>query len=204
MRANLLGKALAFVFVAGVLAMSSGVAVGDDDSWIGVIYSQHAVELSAQVEGNIRAVNVDLGDKVKHGDVLAVLNLPELSEEEERAEADVLIATAELDQAKANVKLKHKEFIRRKEAGSSVALEALELSEGQYIAAQSNQRTAQARLDRATAEKSIIALKKDKTIIKASSDGVIAQSLPQVGSLIMNGQLITTVVNQDQLMVRFA
>lgn len=204
LRTILLGIMLTCVFAIDVYAVGSALAERNDDSWIGVIYSQQAVEVSAQVEGNIRSVNVGLGGRVAIGDILAVLDIPELKEEEESAEAEVLIAIAELDQAKANVNLRHRELRRRKEAGNSVALEELELSEGQYIAAKSNQRTAQARLHRASAEKSMIALKKDKTIIKATSDGVVAQSLPQVGSLIKSGQLITTVVSQDQLLVRFA
>src|ERR1041385_1544928 len=45
------------------------------------------IDLRAKVAGFLQSIEVDVGDKVKEGQVLAVLEIPELKEEIERARA---------------------------------------------------------------------------------------------------------------------
>jgi multidrug efflux pump subunit AcrA (membrane-fusion protein) len=47
------------------------------------------VELHAKVAGYIRRINVDIGDRVKQGQVLAVLDVPELQAQVKGAQAGV-------------------------------------------------------------------------------------------------------------------
>ena len=45
------------------------------------------VELHAKVAGYLQKITVDIGDQVKAGQVLAVLEIPELEEDLKRAQA---------------------------------------------------------------------------------------------------------------------
>jgi RND family efflux transporter MFP subunit len=50
------------------------------------------VEVHAEVSGYVKRMNVDVGDHAKTGDVLAVLEIPEIDEELNQAKASVLTA----------------------------------------------------------------------------------------------------------------
>ena len=59
------------------------------------------VDIHAKVSGYVRQINVDVGDHVKTGDVLAVLEIPELEEDLKKAQASVLTAQQEVQSAQA-------------------------------------------------------------------------------------------------------
>lgn len=61
------------------------------------------VELHAKVAGYIRHINVDIGDKVKAGQVLATLDIPELTAQVQGADAGVRQTQEEITRAKSEV-----------------------------------------------------------------------------------------------------
>src|SRR6202140_2559089 len=61
------------------------------------------VELHAKVAGYIRNINVDIGDRVRTGQVLAVLEIPELSAELQGANAGVRHSQEEITRAQNEV-----------------------------------------------------------------------------------------------------
>ena len=61
------------------------------------------VELHAKVAGYIKAIYVDIGDKVHQGQVLAVLEIPELVAQVDEAKAAVHHAEEEIQRAKSDV-----------------------------------------------------------------------------------------------------
>src|SRR5437868_5072935 len=56
--------------------------------------------LLAKTPGFVKAVNVDIGDRVKTGDILAELSVPELDEELKQKQATVMQMVAEVEQAR--------------------------------------------------------------------------------------------------------
>ncbi len=63
------------------------------------------IEVSCKVTGFVGEVHVDIGDRVTKGDPLVEVAVPELEAELAAGEARVNSATADLDKAKANVRL---------------------------------------------------------------------------------------------------
>lgn len=63
----------------------------------GTVQAYASVRLFSKVPGFLKELNVDIGDRVKRGQVLAVVDVPELK-------AHVLRASAAVDQAKAKVR----------------------------------------------------------------------------------------------------
>jgi RND family efflux transporter MFP subunit len=61
------------------------------------------VELHAKVAGYIRHINVDIGDKVKTGQVLATLDIPELTAQVQGADAGVRQTQEQITRAKSEV-----------------------------------------------------------------------------------------------------
>jgi RND family efflux transporter MFP subunit len=75
----------------------------------GSLIADQSARLFAKVSGYLKQLNVDIGDEVKAGDVLAVLDVPELAKEVEhnaaafeQAESKVLQAKARLASAEAD------------------------------------------------------------------------------------------------------
>ncbi len=61
------------------------------------------VELHAKVAGYIQRINVDIGDKVHTGEVLATLDIPELTAQVEGADAGVRQTQEEITRAKSEI-----------------------------------------------------------------------------------------------------
>ena len=69
----------------------------------GSAHSFESAELFAKVSGFLKEQRVDIGSRVKRGDLLAVIDVPELSEDVTAAAAALKQAEAELTQAEAHV-----------------------------------------------------------------------------------------------------
>src|ERR1700686_4097817 len=108
------GMATAILLIAVYLSATAGCARSSDSTFVSADTPQSAavvqvrrtplsntlsiageflpyqeVELHAKVTGYIRHINVDIGDPLRTGQVLAVLEIPELSAELEGANAGV-------------------------------------------------------------------------------------------------------------------
>jgi multidrug efflux pump subunit AcrA (membrane-fusion protein) len=57
------------------------------------------VDLMAKVAGYVKQINVDVGDRVKEGQVLAILEIPEMADDRARAQAAIDRSQAEVARA---------------------------------------------------------------------------------------------------------
>src|SRR5580700_3294627 len=109
-------RAAAVVAVTrGTLASSLTVA--------GQFQPYQQVDLHAKVSGYIRRINVDIGDRVHQGEVLAVLEVPELQNQVEGAQAEVRHSQSDITRAQSEVvstestySALHAEYTRLEEA----------------------------------------------------------------------------------------
>jgi HlyD family secretion protein len=69
----------------------------------GSAHSFESAELYAKISGYLKAQHVDIGSRVKQGDLLAEIDAPELTEDVEAATAACQQASAEIAQAEARV-----------------------------------------------------------------------------------------------------
>lgn len=58
-------------------------------------------ELASRVSGYVKSINVDIGDKVKKGDVLAIIDTPELKTQAERKDAEIILLRSNTKQLEA-------------------------------------------------------------------------------------------------------
>lgn len=92
----------------------------------GELLPYQEVELHAMVSGYIRKISVDIGDRVRKGQVLAELEIPELMAQVEeaqsgvlRSEQDVLRARSAVTRAQADHAALHAAYVRLKEAAAA-------------------------------------------------------------------------------------
>jgi RND family efflux transporter MFP subunit len=158
-------------------------------------------DLFAKVSGYLSDVRVDIGDHVKAGQILAVIDIPETEKELAEAEAQLESkqtslesARRQLDHYKANVTLQNALLKRRAELGaeghfiSDRALDEVranaEIAKADLGVAEANRDQAAAQVDVAIATvgktKALLAYSK----ITAPFDGVVAQRQVNRGDLV--------------------
>jgi multidrug efflux pump subunit AcrA (membrane-fusion protein) len=103
----------------------------------GQVEAFEQARLHARLTGTVRQVAVELGDRVRQGQVLAELDVPEVEAERQQKEALAAQAEAGVEQARRNVQ---------------AAEAAVAAVEAQVRAAEAGARRAQAEADRARAE----------------------------------------------------
>lgn len=69
----------------------------------GSVHAYESVQLFAGVSGYLRAQTVDIGDRIKRGQVLATVNVPELDKQVQRRQSALELTRAQVLQMKARV-----------------------------------------------------------------------------------------------------
>lgn len=176
------------------------------------------VELHAKVAGYIKKINVDIGDRVHQGEVLAVLEVPELAAQVQGADAgvrhsqdEIVRAQNEVARAQADHEALHAAAIRLKQASQArpglVAAQELDdalakdrAAEAQVEAAKSALSAARQQLDAAKASHLQVSAMSDYSRIVAPFDGVVTWRYADTGALVQAG----TSTNSAQPVVKIA
>ena len=162
--------------------------------------------LFAKVSGYLSDVRVDIGDHVKAGQVLAVIDVPEMEQELAEAKAQLEskqssleLARRQLDHYKANITLQNALLRRREELGaeghfvSDRTLDEVragaEIAKADLSVAEANRDLAANQVDVAAATVEKIKTLLSYTQIVAPFDGVVARRLVNRGDLV---QVATT------------
>jgi RND family efflux transporter MFP subunit len=163
------------------------------------------VELHAKVAGYIKRINVDIGDRVREGQVLAVLEIPELEAQVESASAgvrhsqeEISRAQNEVSRAEADYAALHSAFTRLKRASEArpglIAEQELDdatakdrAAEAQVDGAKSALAASRQQLEVSQADRQHYAALSDYSRITAPFSGVVTWRYADTGSLIQAG-----------------
>ncbi len=163
------------------------------------------VELHAKVAGYIRNINVDIGDHVHQGQVLAVLEIPELTAQLQSASAgvrhsqeEITHAQNEVSRAEADYEALHAAATRLKQASEArpglIAEQELDdatakdrSAEAQVEAAKSELGASRQQLEVSQADRQHYAALSEFSRITAPFDGVVTWRYADTGSLIQAG-----------------
>jgi RND family efflux transporter MFP subunit len=163
------------------------------------------VELHAKVAGYIRSIHVDIGDKVRQGEVLAVLDVPELQAQVQgaqagvqQAQAEIQRATSDVARAKANYAALHAAADRLQRASDTrpglIAQQELDdahakdqAAAAQVDAAKSALNAMQQQLGVSQAQRTQVSTMEDYSRIVAPFTGIITWRYADTGALIQAG-----------------
>jgi RND family efflux transporter MFP subunit len=163
------------------------------------------VDIHAKVSGYVRDIYVDVGDHVKEGQVLAVLEVPELEENQKKAEAAVLTAQQEVQGAQAAFEeqdqISHRLLAASKTAPGLIAQQDIDTAADKARGAAANLEAAKQKVAEAEAEKDREQTLAEYANIVAPFDGVVTKRYADTGSLIQAG---TTSNTQSMPLVRLA
>jgi RND family efflux transporter MFP subunit len=171
----------------------------------GAFQPYQEVELHAKVSGFVRRINVDIGDKVRMGEVLAVLEIPELNAQVSAAQAQVRHSKSEITRmqsevglAEANYAAVHADYVRLSDAAKQrpglIAEQELDDARAKDQDALAKINVAKASTDSATqqlgisrADQQRVQSLQDYSVITSPFTGVITWRYANVGSLIQAG-----------------
>lgn len=147
--------------------------------------------LYARTSGYLRSIRVDRGDRVKKGDVLAVLDIPEMADELRQIEAQEGQAAAEVEKARAEVRLQELmqarlEAIRAEEPMATTAQE-VDLATGKLEAARGTLSAAESRLGVIRADLARLKTMLEYSRIAAPFGGIIIERYVDPGELVTAG-----------------
>jgi RND family efflux transporter MFP subunit len=163
------------------------------------------VDLMAKVAGYVKTISVDVGDRVKEGQVLAILEIPEMADDRARAQAGVDRSQAEVARAKDQIQqaesaheIAHLSYTRLagvfKQKPGLVAQQEIDdahgkdlVAEAQLSGARSNLAAAEEQVHVNNAELQKINTLFDYTRVVAPFSGVITKRYADTGSMIQAG-----------------
>lgn len=163
------------------------------------------VDVMSKVAGFVRQINVDIGDRVRKGQVLATLEVPEMTDDltkaaaaVQRSDAEIKRAEDEVRRAQASHEIAHLSYQRLQDVSKLkpglVAQQELDdarskdlVSEAQISAAQSNLDAAKQQTQVNRAEQARYKTLFNYTQVTAPFDGVITMRYANTGSMIQAG-----------------
>ena len=168
------------------------------------------VEVHAKVAGYIRNINVDVGDHVREGQVIAVLEVPELAAELSGADAAVRRSEEEIRRAQSDVNraqsahaASHSGYARLKQASDAraglVAQQEIDDSQAKDLEAEAQVSSAEAQLSAARQQLEMAQANQKQynalanySRITAPFAGVITARLADTGALIQGGTSVSS------------
>ncbi len=166
--------------------------------------------LYAKVSGYVQWIRVDKGDRVRKGEVLAQLEVPEVEKEYQSAQAAVAESQADYERTEADASLKQLTFQRTKGVRDSeptvISPQEVDVARAASETAAANGRVAKARVEKARAELGKLQVLSEFSRVTAPFDGVVTERFGDPGALIQagansSGNPIVSIVSIDQVRV---
>jgi len=163
------------------------------------------VDIMAKVAGYVKQINVDVGDRITEGQVLAILEIPEMADDRARAQAaldrsraEVARAQDQIQQAQSSRDIAHLTYNRlsdvSKQKPGLIAQQEIDdahgkdlVAEAQVSGAKSNLAAAQEQVHVNEAELQRIKTLFDYTKVTAPFTGVVTKRYADKGSMIQAG-----------------
>ncbi len=195
--------------VANVVAVQRG-SIAHTLSLAGQFQPYQMVEVHAKVAGYIRRINVDIGDKVRKGQVLATLEVPELSAQLKGTVSELAHSRDEIARAKNDVTRAeslhgalHTNYVRLRDASASqpgiVAQQELDDARSKDLASEAQVEGAKSALSGAEQQSGVASADNERVgalagyaTVTAPLAGVIIWRYADTGALIQAGTASST------------
>ena len=158
----------------------------ETNRYVGTVQSRHEVNEAFRVGGKVVQRKVDVGQKVRQGDVLAVLDDTDYRHAEEAARQQLVAATAQAKQAG----LDRKRLDALKADGS--------VSASDDEKARTAHQTATATAEAAARQLDLARNRLKYTVLRASRGGVVTAVRFEVGQVVAEGQPIVSIANEGE------
>lgn len=170
----------------------------------GSLRPKEQVDVTAKVTGRVESVRVNVGDRVKRGDLLAELEDLELQQQVRRATASMEVVKATLEQRRAELANAQADLdrSRRLMEGGLIPRQEYESKQTSYRVVQAQVQLTQAQGEQAQAELNELRIRLEQMKITSPIDGVVAERVVDPGAVISPSTPVVKVVNLSTLITR--
>jgi RND family efflux transporter MFP subunit len=162
-----------------------------NSEYVAEIQSVRYVEVRSKIKGFIEKNYVDEGQSVKKGQLLFSLTFSEFEKELQKAGADHKVALADLKASEVELNNVKRLFDKNI------------VSKGELDVLQAKTNALKAKVDEALAHKEQVALHLSFAQIKAPYDGVINRIPHKMGSLVQEGDMLTSISDNREIFAYF-
>jgi RND family efflux transporter MFP subunit len=193
--------------VAVEVAPVSHRDIQDIAHYTGTLRAESQFMLAPRVGGRIRELTVDIGDTVERGQVIARLDDEEFEQQVAEARANLDVAVAQLEDARATQEVREREFRRLEELREQGLASESEYDVGQsaFNAARANVVVSRAQMAQRQAALRAAELRKSYTTVRAEWGGddeasrVVGERFVDEGSNISANEAIVSVLSTRAL-----
>ncbi len=168
---------------------------------VGNLIGLQTVDIAPRTGGRLLSVNVQLGDRVQRGQVLAKVEDREIVEQVRAAEASQEVAKATIRQREADLKVAELNFERSKNlfARQLLAKQALDDAESRYMAAVAQTDLSRAQLSQNDARLQELRINLQHTSVTSPVDGYVGKRNVDPGAMVNTNTAIASVVDISRL-----
>ncbi len=168
---------------------------------VGNLIGLQTVDVAPRTAGRLLSVNVQMGDPVRRGQVMAKVEDREIVEQVRAAEASQEVAKATIRQRDADLNVAQLNFERSKNLFSRglLAKQALDDAESRYLAAVAQLDLSKAQLSQNDARLQELQFNLNNTIITSPVDGFVGKRNVDPGAMVNTNTAIASVVDISRL-----
>lgn len=168
---------------------------------IGRVVAVRSGVVASRIDAPVADIKVDVGDRVKKGDILATLVNDRLKWDRAEKAAEVKQARAKIATAKARLALARQELKRISDLKTSAAYSKARFEDKRLEVTRYEAELGEARaaLVRAQASLKMAETELQYTAIRAPYDGAITQRQTEAGAFVKEGQAIFTMVSHQDM-----
>ena len=168
---------------------------------VGNLIGLQTVDVAPRTAGRLLSVNVQMGDPVRRGQVIAKVEDREIVEQVRAAEASQEVAKATIRQREADLKVAELNFERSKNlfARQLLAKQALDDAESRYMAAVAQIDLSKAQLSQNDARLQELQINLQNTTVSSPVDGFVGRRNVDPGAMVNTNTAIASVVDISRL-----
>jgi RND family efflux transporter MFP subunit len=172
--------------------------------WLGVILSSESVDVTADSQGRLSAVYVEIGQAVRRGDRLASLDPRIVAQDLEMARSALRASEADAGRVDAELSEAQARWDRRRKNPEIFSKEDLSEAELRVTTARSSLEVARARVSEQRARVRQLETSVGQTDIRAPFDGRVAERFADPGAQVGPGTPVVRLISGGDLQVRAA
>lgn len=172
--------------------------------WIGVVVTRESVDVTAETQGRLQAIYVEIGDVVPRGGRIATLDAQVIGQDLEMARSALRAAEADARRAAAELAEARQRSERRQANPEFFSKEDLAESELRAKTAASSYEVAQAGVAEQRSRIRQIEATRGQTEIRAPFDGRVAERFVDPGAVVGPGTPLVRLISSGDLLVRAA
>jgi len=167
--------------------------------YVGSVEAYESVTIIPKVTGILESIEVDIGDKVSKGDIIATVDDADFAQRLEQVKANLKLAQAQQERSRINLDSAKREFERTEALvqGGLVPEQQLDLAAAQRDGAQADVDLAEATVNRAQAALDEAKISFDNTRIAARLSGYIDKRRVDPGALVSPTTPLCNIVRTD-------